>query len=328
MISVKPYRCLIDTYSNRNIENKKTILSIAIPTYKRFDLLKETLRSVYANKFDFDVEIIIVDNDPQNEDLAQLAMLEFSDKPIKYYKNNSNYGMFGNWNQCLTLARGEYITILHDDDILKDNFSEALSKVLTQNRDFYAFNCCVLDEREEGNKPKSHILYGIVKGVYTYFRNYRYHFRRKISLKKLFFLNVFMGTLAVVFKREMAIELNGFNERYYPVSDYHFWTKWVCKYGPVYIEPANVAHYRIRENETMRQETIDLFIEKDYLLRKQISTNFSEMVKYRKYIGLLKLRDSMLFNFSWSHDQKTHKKNIYTLMKYFCIRVICAIVFI
>ena len=328
MVSIKPYRCIIDTCSNENIKNNKKLLSITIPTYKRFDLLKETLHSVYENKFEFDIEVIIVDNDPDNEDLAQSVMHEFLDKPFKYYKNTKNYGMFGNWNQCLALASGEYITILHDDDLLKHNFGDVLSKVLSSDKDFYAFNCNVLDERPESNKPKTHALYSIVKGGYTYLRNYRYNFRRKIDIKRLFFLNVFMGTLAVVFKREKAIELDGFNEDYYPISDYHFWAKWIMTYGPIYIEPDFVARYRIRENETMRQETIDLFIEKDFLLRKNISAHSKEMAKYDRYVNLLKLRVRMLFNFSWSRDEQKYKKNAYTLMKYFCIRIICAIIFI
>ena len=327
-MNVKPCRCILNTCGNEGIDNSSIILSITIPTYKRFDLLKETLHSVYANEFDFKFEVIVVDNDPENEELAKAVMQDFADKPFKYYKNNNNYGMFGNWNQCLTLASGDYITILHDDDLLKENFGNALSSVLPSGRDFYAFNCSVLDERIESKKPKTQPLYSFVKSIYTKIRSYRYNHRRKIDLKKMFFLNVFMGTLSVVIKREHAIQLDGFDEDYYPIADYHFWTKWIGKFGTIYIEPDIVAQYRIRENETMRQETIDLFIEKDYILRRGIVEDFEGMAKYGKYLQLLKLRDSMLFNFSWSKDDRKYKKNSFTVIKYFFIRTICAVLFI
>lgn len=325
MMSVKPNRCII----NSSAENSKNIiLSIAIPTYKRFELLKETLRSVYANTFYFNVEIIVVDNDPENDDIAINEMIEFKNKPLVYYKNNSNYGMFGNWNQCLTLAKGKYITILHDDDLLKENFGIALSNLVSSNSDIYAFNTSVLDERIASSKPKSHAFYSIVKHIYTSVRSFKHKFRREIDIKKLFYLNVFMGTLAVVINREKAVLLDGFDESYYPIADYHFWTKWIIAYGPIYIEPIFVASYRIRENETMKQETIDLFIEKDYQLRKEICNSVISMNKYNKLIKLLKSRDSMLFNFSWSNNENIYKKNLVNVIRYFIIRVRCAISFI
>ena len=34
---------------------------------------------------------------------------------MKYYKNEKNIGMYGNWNRCIELSNGEYLTILNDD---------------------------------------------------------------------------------------------------------------------------------------------------------------------------------------------------------------------
>jgi len=89
--------------------------------------LKETLNSVFALNFSFPVEILIVDNDPEQIDLALKEMAEFSGKEFTFYKNDQNLGMFGNWNQCLSLAKGKYITILHDDDILLKEFASQRS---------------------------------------------------------------------------------------------------------------------------------------------------------------------------------------------------------
>ncbi|WP_071921048.1 MULTISPECIES: glycosyltransferase [Kosakonia] len=323
MLSEKANRCIINTMDYEG----DVLLTIAIPTYKRFDLLKETLRSVFANAFKINIEVIVVDNDPDNDMLALQEMKEFEKFQFKYYKNSENYGMFGNWNQCLMLAKGKYITLLHDDDLLKDNFSSALDINQLEENDFMAFNCGVLDERTATNKPRVHLLYSLIKKIYTSIREVKHKHRRVIDIKTLFFLNVFMGTLAVVFNRNKAITISGFDEDYYPVADYHFWSKWIAKFGTVYIEPEYVALYRIRENETMKQQTIDAFIEKDFQLREEICRNVPEMKVYAKYTNLLKQRDSMLFNFSWSNNEVKHKKNIINILKYFILRVRCAIFF-
>ena len=49
---------------------------------------------------------------------------------ISYYKNKENLGMFGNWNRCLELARGEWVCILHSDDKIMPNYIEEMSKVV------------------------------------------------------------------------------------------------------------------------------------------------------------------------------------------------------
>ncbi|SCB95388.1 glycosyltransferase [Kosakonia oryziphila] len=323
MLSEKANRCIINTMDYEG----DVLLTIAIPTYKRFDLLKETLRSVFANDFKINIEVIVVDNDPDNDMLALQEMKEFERFQFKYYKNSENYGMFGNWNQCLMLAKGKYITLLHDDDLLKDNFSSTLDISRLEKDDFVAFNCGVLDERTAASKPRTHLLYSFIKKFYTRVREIKHKRRRVIDIKTLFFLNVFMGTLAVVFNRDKAIAIGGFDEGYYPVADYHFWSKWIVKFGTVYIDPEHVALYRIRENETMKQQTIDAFIEKDFQLREEICRNVPVMKAYAKYTNLLKQRDSMLFNFSWSNNEVKHKKNVINILKYFILRVRCAIFF-
>ncbi|WP_145500740.1 glycosyltransferase family 2 protein, partial [Yersinia bercovieri] len=108
------------------------LLTIAIPTYKRFELLKETLRSVFSLEFNIPIEVIVVDNDPDNSELVLSEMKEFEHCDFIYYKNIENYGMFGNWNQCLNLGRGKLITILHDDDLLCANFPYELERFLKE----------------------------------------------------------------------------------------------------------------------------------------------------------------------------------------------------
>jgi cellulose synthase/poly-beta-1,6-N-acetylglucosamine synthase-like glycosyltransferase len=59
--------------------NKTPLITIAIPTYKRPDLLEEAINSA-LNQIDFiDYEVIVVDNDPDSDTETE--------KLLKSYKN-------------------------------------------------------------------------------------------------------------------------------------------------------------------------------------------------------------------------------------------------
>lgn len=105
------------------------LLSICVPTYNRAErlrvMLEATLPQVaeHAGK----VELWISDNaspdhTPQVvEDARRLG-------PINYSRNDTNIGLVSNVLKCATeLARGEFVWVLGDDDLLRPN---ALARVL------------------------------------------------------------------------------------------------------------------------------------------------------------------------------------------------------
>jgi hypothetical protein len=62
-----------------------------------------------------------------------LKITQYSAAPK--YKNEFNIGLYGNWNKCLTLAKGKWITILNDDDLLENNFlTEVSCLILSDSR--------------------------------------------------------------------------------------------------------------------------------------------------------------------------------------------------
>jgi len=97
----------------------KQKISICIPTFNRSDLLKKTLLSV-ANQTVKPWEVIVVDN--YSSDDTQRVVSEFSE--IKYFRNNTNLGVADNWNRCIELATGDFITLLHSDDLISPYWYE------------------------------------------------------------------------------------------------------------------------------------------------------------------------------------------------------------
>lgn len=88
-------------------------VSICIPAYKRADVLKRCLDSVFEQDFS-DFEVIVTDDSP-NDDLKNLIK-SYQDNRILYFKNNPALGFPENWNEAIRKASGEYIKIMHHDD--------------------------------------------------------------------------------------------------------------------------------------------------------------------------------------------------------------------
>nr|ADI59428.1 paratofuranose glycosyltransferase [Yersinia pseudotuberculosis] len=319
--------------SNIIIDNSNSddvLLTIAIPTYKRFDLLKETLRSVFLLEFNIPIEVIIVDNDPDCSELVLLEMDEFKNECFVYYKNAENYGMFGNWNQCLNLGRGKLITILHDDDLLCENFPyeiEGYLKGVDLNSDIplvgFGFN--ILEQRGGKDKVDKNIIYKIIKDIFCFYKKHNKKNKTiSISLRDLFWGNIFSGTLGVVMERQKALSISGFNDKLYPVSDYEFWIRWIENYGVIKFVNTQVSYYRIRENESMKPEIISKFIEKNYDLRMRIIKGKSNFIENEKDVFLLKKMDEYSFNIAWNRKDNYNLGWLDTL-KFICLKFRCVI---
>lgn len=248
----------------------RPILSIAVPTYRRFDLLIETLDSVFALDFNFEVEVLVVDNDPTQYDLALQEMSRYAGQGFAYYKNDENVGMFGNWNQCLALAKGKFITILHDDDILLPEFATQMNALLSKNfleEKIVAFTVGMMDLRpnrpaQEAARPGK--LQSLVRGL---FPNRPVVAKGKIDL---FFANPFCGTLGIVMDREHAMALGGFDKEWYPIGDYEFWCRWACEVGAIPLINKPVGRYRMQENESLRPEVREKFVTGSTALRRRL----------------------------------------------------------
>lgn len=88
-------------------------VSICIPAYKHPDFLKRCIDSVLTQDFS-DYELIITDDSPDNT--LQTLVNAYNDVRIRYIKNEKPLGSPENWNKGLSLAKGQYIKILHHDD--------------------------------------------------------------------------------------------------------------------------------------------------------------------------------------------------------------------
>lgn len=258
------------------IRNPK--ITITIPTYKRNHLIKNALDSA-LNQKDFDnYEVIIVDNDDDfnNKELENI-LREYNNEKISYYKNEKNIGMFGNWNRCIELAKGEYISILNDDDWLELDFLSKVSKYINGKRAIYT-ETITNDLRKINKIAIDSKLRKFLKRLYNFVKTIKK--TRKLKIVDFFYGNRSAGSLGILFNRSAMIDLGGYNEDFFPSADYFFHVYYCYKYEILLLKK-KLCHYRVQENESMKEETAIQWIEQGNQFRNFL---IKEYLKNKKYI--------------------------------------------
>ncbi len=114
--------------------------SVCIPAYKsRF--LEECMSSILQQTL-ADFELIVL-NDHSPEPVRQIVE-RFADARIRYVENETNVGavrLVDNWNKCLSLASGEYIMVMGDDDRLEPDYLEVFSGLIAACPDVNVYHC-------------------------------------------------------------------------------------------------------------------------------------------------------------------------------------------
>ena len=124
------------------------LLSICIPTYNRPNQLPNCLHSIYLAKknSNLDFEVCISDNG-SNYDVTKIIQ-PYEDKlKIRLNKNKVNLGYQPNLLKTISIATGEYVWAIGDDDLLIPGSLQKIEKLLNDNRDvdFFYINSYLLD---------------------------------------------------------------------------------------------------------------------------------------------------------------------------------------
>lgn len=243
-------------------------ITIAIPTFKRPNLLKDAIDSVIAQINYANYDIIIVDNDPERGCPTEKLIHSYDHPKLSYYKNAENIGMFGNWNRCFELARGEWVTLLHDDDYLLSNFCLEMMNFLECHQNLQALSCIIHPWQDTGKISIS----AVAKNIMPQYNGKKItkKITNKITLYDQFFLNN-ISAVGLIFKRKKIIELGGFNPQFFPSSDYVMTTRYIKKCGDIVQLNKKLVVYRLLINESIKEEVQTQTIYNDFYLRIQIA---------------------------------------------------------
>ncbi len=100
---------------------KPSLVSILIPSYSRPGMLQRAIHSALNQTFQ-NLEVIVAD-DPGPESCRDVIE-SFSDPRLRAHFHSARIGCWQNVDFAIRHAKGEFITILGDDDSLSPNFIE------------------------------------------------------------------------------------------------------------------------------------------------------------------------------------------------------------
>ena len=109
------------------------LVSITIPTYNRADsYLRGAIESALGQTYPH-VEVLVADN--ASTDATPEVVGAFDDSRLRYVRHEENIGPFRNSQFCLDTARGEFIYMLHDDDLVDPDFLDTCVEALAEDPD-------------------------------------------------------------------------------------------------------------------------------------------------------------------------------------------------
>ena len=111
----------------------KPKLTIAIPTYNRENYISIALDSIFI-QYDERIEVLVSDN--CSTDNTE-ALVKSKYPKVRYEKNSINLGPDGNFLECYRKARGEYVLLLGDDDVLTKGALENILTFLDMNSEVF-----------------------------------------------------------------------------------------------------------------------------------------------------------------------------------------------
>ena len=97
------------------------LLTIAIPTYNRSNYLRLALERVKAEVASIgaeNVEVLVSDNCSADDTGAVVREAQEAGLAVRYVRNAENLGWARNFAQCVDFARGRYLLMSGDDDVL------------------------------------------------------------------------------------------------------------------------------------------------------------------------------------------------------------------
>lgn len=133
------------------LKDKTPKYSICIPAYKS-KYLQECIRSILAQRYT-DFELIVL-NDKSPESVANIVK-RFRDDRICYVENEQNVGavrLVENWNKCLQMAKGEFVVIMGDDDLLAPDYLDEFNKLIDAYPSLEVYHCRSTIIKGEGER--------------------------------------------------------------------------------------------------------------------------------------------------------------------------------
>lgn len=277
------------------------VLSIIIPTYRRHDLLLDALRSALAQDMRQPFEVVVLDDDPRSDELSALLrdVPEIAAANFRYLRNSQNLGYYENHSRCIEVARGEWMTILHDDDMLHPNFARQMLAQLEADPRIDGLTCrkFTMDCRD---RPFTESRFRGAARQAMEFLQFGFKQTRRIDARKLFWSCMLGNMVGFMCRTADARALGGFYAEEYPSADYYFYARFADRFC-LCESRKTLMTFRVFVNAAIRKEVNLAALRKNW----ELQTAYARSVLPRywgKIIPLLMARQVKTTGRYWRND--------------------------
>jgi len=122
-------------------------ISVLIPTFNQNpELLRRALESVVSQAEEAQLEDIWVVDNCSERGNPEAVVHEAGRGKVRFFRNERNLGIGGNFNRCIELAHGQWVHLLHsDDEVCPGFYKEARNIALRAQPEVIAFRSHYVD---------------------------------------------------------------------------------------------------------------------------------------------------------------------------------------
>lgn len=217
----------------------RPLWSVMIPTYNcSMDYLCQAIESVLSQDLGSSkMQVEIVDNCSDNIHLGEFVKTHWRER-VKFHRNSANNGIMSNFNACIKRSIGEFIHILHCDDLVEGDFYEIMEAEFKSSPRCAAIFSRVFIIDESGHKqscsPFYHPMGTILKDPQGLMQNSPLY------------------CPGAVVRRSFYERNGGFDTALAHVGDWDMWVRVVARGGAKMIDKP-LASYRVHKgSETQK----------------------------------------------------------------------------
>lgn len=266
------------------------LVSVLIPTCNRPTLLLKAINSALLQSYK-NIEVVVSDNSSSTE--TEEMVSQILDARLVYSKNEKNIGPILNWRKALEIASGKYCVVLPDDDYLLNPFylEDAVTIAEQHAVQLVVVDCILAKPHKKLVGASGHS--GLIDG--------------QVFIEG-FLKNLSIPTIANLFDRKSAIELDAFQTNDILYSDVELWMKLMSR-GRVFCYDIPSVCYLFHSDNIVTNMSPDALVCNSKYIRRSVISFASDRLIYKLVCRYVVFVDSIYRLVSYAFIKNVFQEN-------------------
>lgn len=266
------------TPKGRNADN--VLLTIAIPTYGRGNLLLKRMENLLQMTYDAEVEIVVSKNGTAYYEEEYAAVSKITDARIDYFDHRKVLKYYENWRYAVEMSKGEYVLLVSDEDNVRLENLEHYFRLLSDNPQISLMRA----RTDRQYRSLTERVYG-ERGIEAFYHAFlRQNYLSGLIVKKK------------TFSEENFFELDRFADNiFYNFYAHEWWCTALCMKGDYLEEPVSL----IAEGDSKLEEEVQRDNRDGVIIEATEKTKETIFPEYSTYKARLAQFDGQIAFLNW-----------------------------